>query len=65
MICPTSSQGCLEFNKINWFYIYNIFFKETLDKMQERIEMTPGNEENDPQMLKRMKENTGLGIQNK
>ena len=31
--------------------------------MQERIEMTPGNEENDPQMLKKIKENTGIGLQ--
>ncbi len=34
--------------------------KETLEKMQERINMAQWDNDNDPQMMKRMKEMNGL-----
>ena len=46
-------------NKIK-FLLLNL--QETLDKMQERIEMTQWNDESDPQMMKKLKDNLNAGL---
>ena len=52
---------------INYYLIFAIFWsncvvslKDTLDKMQERIELVQWDSDSDPQMMKRLKDMTGL-----
>lgn len=44
----------------NFNTCYKFFFsqKETLDKMQERIELAQWDNENDPQMIKKLKDSS-------
>ena len=54
-------RECFEYSYIKIFTCSNYYYsQETLDKMQERIELAQWNEESDPQMLKKLKENGGI-----
>ena len=52
---------------INYYLFFSMFcsncvisLKDTLDKMQERIELVQWDSDSDPQMMKRLKDMTGL-----